>query len=488
MSTCVFCTDQRQCLAFFHYDLTLASGGKAEVNSSDMTQFRTGVCLLLLLLSCELGWCQANTPSVSATTVFAVADVHGDFRDFVAILQRTGLIDGQRHWTGCKATLVQTGDLLDRGPQPREVMDLLMSLEKEAAEAGGQVVGLIGNHEMMNIMGDLRYVTAGNFASFADSESKKRQKAAYQKYESWRKGHSELLAEVTQSVLPKTETEWLAQHPEGYVEQREAFSSGGSYGKWLRLHSAVAKISNVVFLHGGISPKVAKMKLDQINSRIANEIKSFDEAMQYLEQQKIILPFFNLKEITAVVQAQISVDRKSSIKRNTYHQRRLIDFLEYRNWLSVRPDGPLWFRGYNEWTDEQGAPQLNRILKVYGADHIVVGHTVQNGGRMRSRFDGKVFLIDTGMLSSYYKGGRASAWEFRGTDEFFAHYIDQQNVQLEPTKTSMHQDSPVHRGGCADSWDTAIVPNVLALSLIAQTRQAHEFPNPLLCVLDTLRE
>jgi hypothetical protein len=412
-----------------------------------MTHVRTGVCLLLLLLSCELGWCQTNTPGGSATTVFAIGDVHGDFEDFVAILQRTGLINGQHHWTGGKATLVQTGDLLDRGPKPREVMDLLMFLEKEAVEAGGQVVGLMGNHEMMNIMGDLRYFTAENFASFAHSESKKRQKAAYQRYESWRKDHSELLAEVRQPVLPKTKTEWLAQHPEGYVEQREAFSPSGSYGKWLRQHSAVSKINDIIFLHGGISPNVAKMKLDLINSRIAKEIKSFDEAKQYLEEQKIILSFFNLQEMTAVVQAQISVDRKSSVKRSPYRQRRLMDFLEYRNSLSVRPDGPLWFRGYNQWTDEKGAPQITRVLKAYGADHIVVGHSVQKGGRIRPRFNGKVFLIDTGMLSSHYKGGRASALEIRGADEFFAHYTDQQNVQLEPNKTSMREDGLAHPSG-----------------------------------------
>jgi hypothetical protein len=368
--------------------------------------FRIGVCLLLLLLFSELAWCQA-TPSESAGTVFAIGDVHGDFEDFVIILQRMGLIDGEHHWTGGTATLVQTGDLLDRSPKPREVMDLMMSLEKEAAEAGGQVVSLIGNHEMMNIMGDLRYFTAGNFASFADGESKKRQKVAYQKYASWRKSHPGLLAEVTQPLLPKTETEWMAKHPQGYVEQREAFSPSGSYGKWLREHLAVAKINGMIFVHGGISPNVAKMKLDLINSRIANEIKSFDESQKYLEDQKIILPFFNLQEITAVVQAQISVDRKSSLKRS---QRRLMDFLEYRSWLSVRSDGPLWFRGYNQWTDEKGASQISKILKAYGADQIVVGHTVQKGGRIRPRFGGKVLLIDTGMLSSYYPGGRASAW------------------------------------------------------------------------------
>jgi len=404
--------------------------------------FRIGVSLLLLLLCCELGRCQANIPGGSAGTVFAIGDVHGDFEDFLAILQRTGLIDGQHHWTGGKATLVQTGDLLDRGPKPREVMDLLMSLEMEAAEADGQVVGLIGNHEMMNIMGDLRYFTAENFASFADNESKKRQNAAYQEYESWRKDHSELLAEVTQPVLPKSKTEWLAQHPEGYVEQREAFSPSGSYGNWLRHHSAVARINDVIFLHGGISPSVAKMKLDLMNSRIAKEIKSFDDAKQYLEQHKIILSFFNLQEMTAAVQAQISVDRKSSVKRSPYHQRRLMEFLEYQNWLSVRPDGPLWFRGYSQWTDEKGTVQITKILKAYGADHLVVAHSVQKGGQIRSRFGGKVFLIDTGMLSSHYKGGRASALEIRRTDEFFAHYTDQPNVQLRSIKTSMRQDAP----------------------------------------------
>ena len=98
--------------------------------------------------------------------VVAIGDVHGDFDDFVAILQHTGLIDKQNHWTGGKTTFVQVGDLLDRGPKPREVMDLMMALEKEAAQAGGRVVSLLGNHEMMNIMGDLRYVTLRELCQF----------------------------------------------------------------------------------------------------------------------------------------------------------------------------------------------------------------------------------------------------------------------------------------------------------------------------------
>jgi len=242
----------------------------------------------------------SKTSADAPESVVAIGDVHGDFDDFVAILQRTGLIDKQNHWTGGKATFVQVGDLLDRGPKPREVMDLMMSLEKEAAQAGGRVVGLLGNHEVMNVMGDLRYVTVENYASFADNNSEKRQKSAYQEYLKWRKDHPQLLAELPQP-MELTEPEWMARHPAGFIEHREAFSPNGSYGKWLREHSPLAKIGGVVFLHGGIHPNLAHLKLDTINAHIRDEIKAFDTAKQYMQDQKLILPFFTLQEVAAVV-------------------------------------------------------------------------------------------------------------------------------------------------------------------------------------------
>ena len=162
---------------------------------------RAYISSLLLLLAVALAWAgPAKTPAEQAETVVAIGDVHGDFDDFVSILQRTGLIDAQHHWTGNKATLVQVGDLLDRGPKPREVMDLVMALEKEAPKAGGRVVSLLGNHEMMNIMGDLRYVTTENYASFADSNSEERRKSAYQQYVKWRSSHAPLIAELPQPM------------------------------------------------------------------------------------------------------------------------------------------------------------------------------------------------------------------------------------------------------------------------------------------------
>jgi len=227
-----------------------------------------------------------------------------------------------------------------------------------------------------------------------------------------------------------TEEEWLARHPPGFIEQREALSPKGSYGKWVRGHSAVAKISGVIFLHGGLHPDLVNMKLDTINDRIQDEIKAFDAVTQYLQDEKLILPFFNLQEITAIAQAEIVAEHKWRELSNEQRQARLTQFLGYGDWLSVRTDGPLWFRGYDQWSEEEGAVQVDKVLHAYKALHIVVGHTVQKGGRIRPRFGGKVFLIDTGMLSSYYPGGRPSALEIRGDTEFTAEYTDQRVVLL----------------------------------------------------------
>jgi hypothetical protein len=387
--------------------------------------------IVLLLVLATLPRAGATPAPDASRSLVAIGDVHGDFNDFVAILQRTGLVDVQRHWTGGKVTLVQVGDLIDRGPKPREVLDLMMSLEDAAAKAGGRVVALLGNHEVMNLMGDLRYVTPENYASFADSESEKRRTTAYQKYAAWRKDHPQLLAELEQPVLPVTEAEWMQRHPAGFIEHRDAFSPKGNYGKWLRQLSALAKIGGVIFLHGGIHPDLVSLKLDQINADIRSEIKEFDDAKQSLTADDLILPFFTLQEMLAAVQAERIVELKSHVPSSPLHQANLERFLKLGTWLSVKEDGPLWFRGYDRWSEEEGAPQVEKILAAYNATSIVTGHTVQKTAHIRPRFGGKVMLIDTGMLASYYPGGKASALEITDEGKFTAVYLDQQVVLLE---------------------------------------------------------
>jgi hypothetical protein len=418
---------------------------------------------LLVLVSAVLAWAgPAKAPAELREPVIAIADVHNAFDNFVAILLRTGLIDKENHWTGGKTTLVQVGDLLDRGPKPREVMDLMIALEKEAPQAGGRVVSLLGNHEVMNIMGDLRYVVPANYASFSDGKSEERRKAAYEEYVKWRGSHAALLAELPQP-MELTEAEWMARHPAGFVEQREAFGSKGKYGEWLRGHDAVAEIDGVIFLHGGIHPDLANTKLDVMNKRIRDEIKAFDASKLYLQNEKLILPFFNLQEISSAIQAEVIAERKSRVPADDARQAKILEFLRHQDWLSVRVDGPLWFRGYDQWSDGEGAPQVNKVLEAYKATHIVVGHTVQKGGRIRPRFGNKVFLIDTGMLSSYYyPEGKASALEICSNNKFIAAYLDQQVVLLDSAGSSPQDgglgEHAVAGNGAAVSEKLAVVP------------------------------
>jgi hypothetical protein len=187
--------------------------------------------ILLLVMSAGVVWAGPARAPAKAENIVAIADVHGDFDDFVAILQRSGLIDKQNDWTGGKTIFVQVGDLLDRGPKPREVMDLMMKLEKEAGQAGGQVVSLLGNHEMMNVMGDLRYVTPLNYASFANSDSERRRKAAYEEYVKWTASHPALLAELPQ---PMELTEAMPRWPK--LEESSSCTEE-SIPPWLRQNS-----------------------------------------------------------------------------------------------------------------------------------------------------------------------------------------------------------------------------------------------------------
>jgi len=112
----------------------------------------------------------------------AIADVHGAYPQLVALLQSVRLIDTRLRWIGGSALLVQTGDVIDRGAQSRECLDLLMALETQAPKNGGAVIPLLGNHEVMNLMGQLGYVTPEIYRSFATQDSEKRRQQAYRDY------------------------------------------------------------------------------------------------------------------------------------------------------------------------------------------------------------------------------------------------------------------------------------------------------------------
>ncbi|KAG0230346.1 hypothetical protein BGW42_001018 [Actinomortierella wolfii] len=102
---------------------------------------------------------QKNT---ARNRMVAVGDLHSDYPQAIKVLQLAGVVNEQGDWTGGTDTLVQT------------VYNLFDKLRQQAKAAGGQVVNLYGNHEVMNIGHDLRYVTKEDFASFGGPEARRK--------------------------------------------------------------------------------------------------------------------------------------------------------------------------------------------------------------------------------------------------------------------------------------------------------------------------
>jgi len=343
-----------------------------------------------------------------ASRIVVIGDVHGAGDGFVAMLQRAGLIDAQKRWSGGNATLVQTGDLLDRGPEVRQVLDLLMALEPQAAAAGGRVQSLLGNHEVMNLIGETRDVAPEVYQQFAGDRAESRREDSYQ------------AASKTSGGSALDKTEWMSAHPAGYAEYREAFTVTAPYGKWLRSKPIVADIDGTVFMHGGLNLEFSTESVDNINKRVRRELSEFDDAFRWLQQHDLATPVSTLAEIARAAQdewAKLDAKRKRDalVEEDVAESKVLLPILKIDSSALLNANGPLWFRGYSSWTDREGAERMPALLKKYRVKRFVTAHTPQPSGRITTRFGNTLYLIDTGMLDGkFYPGGRPSALEISG--------------------------------------------------------------------------
>ena len=104
--------------------------------------------------------------------IVAIGDIHGDYDNYIEVLKNAGVINRRGRWSAGKTHVVQVGDIPDRGPDTLRIISHLQKLEKQASKAGGRLHLLIGNHEHMNITGDLRYVHPGEYEAFETRNSK----------------------------------------------------------------------------------------------------------------------------------------------------------------------------------------------------------------------------------------------------------------------------------------------------------------------------
>jgi hypothetical protein len=360
----------------------------------------------------------------------AVGDVHGAYDELIGILTAAHLIDDQHDWAGGDTIFVQLGDFTDRGPKVREVIDLLRKLQEQAVDVGGQVEVLMGNHEALNLVGELRDIGPRSLDGFAAEASEERRQAEYEKVVAAARRRAKLTGAARPTNNASSREIWMKEHPPGTIPYLESLLQNGEYGHWLRERPAMMNIDGTLFLHGGLNPDLSTRRLQDINSQVRQEIWQLDDCREVLEDEG----FLALTDgSTPLIQAGFSrlaqLQKKAAKKGLDDTEKPLLEVLSrcsnYEDWHLFSSEGPLWFRGYapstskspegepGRWSDEEGSQQIAAVLENQGVKRVAVGHTPQIGGSVRVRFEGRVFLIDTGMLTEVYRG-RAAAIEIAG--------------------------------------------------------------------------
>lgn len=345
--------------------------------------------LFLAFLAFIAGGCAAAIGAEAPQRIVAVGDLHGDYDAYEAIIMAAGLADKRGRWKGGDTIFVQTGDIPDRGPDSRKIIEHLQKLQKQAARKGGKVVTLVGNHEAMNMTNDLRYVHAGEYDAFKDRKSRERRAAVYDSNrETLETFYLEQDSALSSDAIRDA---WYEEWPLGRVEHQLAWKADGDIGEWVADNPAVARIGDTLFVHGGLSAEYSAFSLDDINARVSAALRMQDPSP------------------TSIL---------------------------------ADPLGPLWYRGLVRRDPPTAAPEateapaegdapaptprpsmeeeIEMVLAAYDAARIVVGHTPNLEG-IRASLGGRVIQIDTG--AAEYYGGVASYLEILG-DEVIAHNVD----------------------------------------------------------------
>ena len=300
--------------------------------------------------------------------IVAVGDLHGDYDGYLATLQSAGLVNRRGRWIGGETHLVQTGDIPDRGADTQRIIEHMAKLASDARRRGGRVHHLLGNHEAMNVYGDLRYVTTGEYQAFVGSGSA----ALRDRY------FAAMMAALAAShperhaAVPKNFREqWNREHPLGWVEHRMAWDPHlGAKGKpflWVMQSQVAIQLNDLLFVHGGIS-----------NAYCGNSL------------------------------ASLTTMAREALRRGDPDERGMLE----------DERGPLWYRGLAGVAPATRTETVDAILRTHRARHIVIGHTTTKG-IVWPRLDGRVVMIDTGIGAAY--GGHIG-WLEATNEGLFAGY------------------------------------------------------------------
>lgn len=257
--------------------------------------------------------------------IVALGDIHGDYNKLESILRHAKLIDKNNDWIGTDSILVQIGDLTDRGPNFKDVVELFIKIRKQAQKKGGIVYMLLGNHELYDMQAGYFMILKSDFDSFG-----------------------------------------------GYLEREKAISMEGKYGELLRKEMNLTMVvDDNLFVHSFLNYRFAKRGLNELNKHvkdILSNVPSFDELLEDYYNQNKTHPI-------------------------------------YTDPIFDMTNGPLWSREYIDIPEEEVCEELEKVLKIAKSKRMIIGHTVQEYGKIQTKCQDKLILIDLGLstcLGNYF--------------------------------------------------------------------------------------
>ena len=292
--------------------------------------------------------------------IIVLGDIHGDWDMLMKTLKVGKVINDDGDWIGGETVVVQVGDQVDRcrysgvpcnkkgatefdEGNDWKILQYMTKLHKQASKKGGAVYSLLGNHEIMNVEGDFRYVSYEGLREFDNYT-----------YED----------ENGKKVTIK----------DGKEARAFAFKPGNEIGEFLACTRQVALIiGSNLFVHAGILPKIAK----KYSVKSINQLMSlylFDE----LKKPSKYKDLFNSQDY-------------SPLWNRVFGNMGLQKYRKSVQSLDL------------EETKEKCSSLLDPLKEVYQVDKIFVGHTPLMEHGMGSVCNKKIWLTDYGSSKAFDK-------------------------------------------------------------------------------------
>lgn len=303
----------------------------------------------------EVDWSDYELERETPARTVIIGDLNAQYLVLRRILIGLKIMKKNGAWCGGKTVLVQMGDIPNRGSSSRAAMDLLIGLRAQARQAGGEVLWLLGNHEVMSALGHEAYVTADEYMEFATQDEVDRFFSERTRFIYGLLGAPDVPTYV--EPLGGRLRAWEEEHAPGRRVYRHEMGERGFYGAYMRKLPVAFTVGKLLFVHGGLSPGWAEVGIEGLDQEAKKTWSGSPKFYQQLDPHGV-----------------------------------------FRD-----PLGPLWHRAYCVANARLVREDLEEALATVGATQMVVGHTrtdsVEHGkiGVPLVRQRGRLIMSDVGI-------------------------------------------------------------------------------------------